>query len=241
MKRSCTALLLATGAMPAAALAGPQYSAEEIIEHFSRPSEQAEARPAPRVRGVVIGEPGAAQARGVFIGATGFGNEAGAAAAAAQGSGASAASTGQDTTAAAEPVLSIPMTGANAGPAVAAAGQPPAVPAAAGAYDLLITFELDSARLSQQARENLDAFVAALRSRALLPYRFSVEGHTDATGTDEYNQGLSERRAASVADYLVSQGVDRSRIVARGYGESRPRTVDPLDPDNRRVETRRLD
>ena len=114
------------------------------------------------------------------------------------------------------------------------------MPADPGSYDLLITFELDSAALTPQARENLDAFVGALRSRALLPYRFLVEGHTDATGPDDYNQKLSERRAASVVDYLVAKGVDGSRVVARGYGESRPRLSDPEHPENRRVETRRI-
>jgi outer membrane protein OmpA-like peptidoglycan-associated protein len=49
-----------------------------------------------------------------------------------------------------------------------------------------------------------------------------VAGHTDATGTDEYNQGLSERRARSVVDYLVGKGIDRSRLDAVGRGESQP-------------------
>jgi len=49
-----------------------------------------------------------------------------------------------------------------------------------------------------------------------------VEGHTDATGSDEYNQQLSERRAASVRDFLAQQGVGMNRMVAVGYGASRP-------------------
>jgi outer membrane protein OmpA-like peptidoglycan-associated protein len=49
-----------------------------------------------------------------------------------------------------------------------------------------------------------------------------IEGHTDATGSDEYNQRLSERRASAVRDFLAAQGVDMNRMVAVGYGEYRP-------------------
>ena len=52
--------------------------------------------------------------------------------------------------------------------------------------------------------------------------RVNVDGHTDWTGTDAYNQGLSERRANSVRDYLASRGVDASRLIASGHGESQP-------------------
>lgn len=50
----------------------------------------------------------------------------------------------------------------------------------------------------------------------------SVYGHADASGSDEYNQGLSERRALSVSNYLASQGVSGDRLRAVGFGESRP-------------------
>jgi len=66
-----------------------------------------------------------------------------------------------------------------------------------------------------------------------------VAGHTDSTGTDEYNQRLSERRAASVARFLESQGVMNQRIITVGMGESRP-VADNSTPEgrqaNRRVE-----
>jgi outer membrane protein OmpA-like peptidoglycan-associated protein len=257
MKRSRTALVL-LAALPAAllssaTLAGPQYTAEEIIEHFSRTPADPAAKPA---------------TRGVFIGAAGFGSEAGAAAAATQGAtGADAAvaaqqdATGAQTAGAdagsrmspGDQPLAIPMTGAKAGLATqggsgvgqvaAATSEPPAASVPdAGSYDLLITFDLDSATLTRQARENLDAFVAALQSRALAPYRFAVDGHTDATGPTDYNQKLSERRAASVVDYLVAHGVEGDRLVAHGYGETRPRLGDnPNDAENRRVETRRIE
>lgn len=66
-----------------------------------------------------------------------------------------------------------------------------------------------------------------------------VEGHTDSTGPDAYNQKLSERRAAAVKDYLVKQGVDASRVFVEGKGESQP-VADNQSRDgralNRRVE-----
>ncbi len=66
-----------------------------------------------------------------------------------------------------------------------------------------------------------------------------VEGHADSSGEDSYNQNLSEQRAGAVRDYLTQEGVSRSRIEARGYGESRPRASNNT-PDgrqqNRRVE-----
>lgn len=118
-------------------------------------------------------------------------------------------------------------------------GDQSAAPASAG-LDLLINFDLDSARLTHEARQNLDAFVEALRHPALAGQRFAVEGHTDATGPDNYNLSLSRRRAATVVDYLVAHGIDTRRLAAQGYGETRPRTSDPKAPANRRVETRRL-
>ena len=65
-----------------------------------------------------------------------------------------------------------------------------------------------------------------------------VEGHTDALGTETYNQGLSERRAAAVADHLTDLGVPAERLSALGFGQANPRTDDPYDPTNRRVELR---
>ncbi len=247
MKHSWTAsafaAFLAVGAAAPTAQAGPQYSAEEIIEHFMRSSDDAGSA-----------DGAAPRTRGVFVGAAGFGTEAGVAAAAASAAapganGASDASVTPEAAGAAgtqggvtEAPLALPMTGAGAGQATAAdAGRPSAsIVPEPGGYDLLITFDLDSATLSPQARENLDAFVAALRSRALQDYRFLVEGHTDATGPADYNQRLSERRAASVVDYLVGNGIASTRVVSRGYGETRPRLADPEDPQNRRVETRRI-
>jgi outer membrane protein OmpA-like peptidoglycan-associated protein len=53
-------------------------------------------------------------------------------------------------------------------------------------------------------------------------YKVDVDGHTDNTGSDDLNQKLSESRANSVKQYLVDNGIDESRIVATGYGETKP-------------------
>lgn len=66
-----------------------------------------------------------------------------------------------------------------------------------------------------------------------------IEGHTDNTGADEYNMGLSQRRAQAVTSYLVSQGIDAGRFTTKWYGEAQPR-FDNSTPEgrskNRRVE-----
>jgi outer membrane protein OmpA-like peptidoglycan-associated protein len=68
----------------------------------------------------------------------------------------------------------------------------------------------------------------------------TVEGHTDAIGSDAYNQGLSERRANAVRDVLVEQhGIDVNRVSAVGYGESRP--VADNDSESGRAINRRVE
>ncbi len=109
------------------------------------------------------------------------------------------------------------------------------------AFDLEVTFELGSDRLTARARKNLDQFAEALRDPALAARRFHVDGHTDARGRDETNLRLSQRRAEAVRNYLVSAGIDAARLDAQGYGRARPKARDPLDPANRRVETRAED
>lgn len=135
--------------------------------------------------------------------------------------------------------LVIPFTGVKGGHREAPVTGRGAA-AETGGYDLLITFELDSATLTGQARQNLDAFAAALAAPSLARTRFMVEGHTDATGSAAHNLELSEARAAAVVAYLVAHGVAPGRLVAHGLGESRPRTADPAQAQNRRVEARRL-
>ena len=105
-------------------------------------------------------------------------------------------------------------------------------------FDLLVTFDFNSDQLTKAAKDNLDQFAKALRDPRLKSEKFEIDGHTDATGAEDYNQGLSERRANAVVAYLASQGVDASTLTAKGFGKSKPRVADPYSPENRRVETR---
>lgn len=120
------------------------------------------------------------------------------------------------------------------GTAQECAGSAPPEPAKG--FDMLITFELGSDRLSPQARENLRVFADALKDPKLSEMKLNIDGHTDARGSDALNLDLSQRRAASVVSFLEGLGVDRSRLVAQGHGESQPRDADPFAAINRRVE-----
>ena len=83
-----------------------------------------------------------------------------------------------------------------------------------------ILFDFDSSALRSESRDTLRELAGVL---ARYPDQsISVAGHTDSVGSDGYNQTLSEQRAAAVKDFLVAQGVPRSRVAAYGYGETRP-------------------
>ena len=87
---------------------------------------------------------------------------------------------------------------------------------------LRIEFDFDSAELSTHARVDLESVAAALNGREMADVRLTIEGHTDAHGSADYNRALSQRRADAVTSYLVQQGVAGSRLRSRGFGESRP-------------------
>ena len=103
-------------------------------------------------------------------------------------------------------------------------------------FDSGLLFDVDSDAIKGDARTNLDALAASL---AKYPKSdLMIVGHTDATGTDSYNMGLSKRRAASARDYLRSHGVARG-IRALGRGEVEPIADNETDEgrqQNRRVE-----
>ncbi|PHI18986.1 cell envelope biogenesis protein OmpA [Lewinellaceae bacterium SD302] len=83
-----------------------------------------------------------------------------------------------------------------------------------------INYELGSARLTAESRTIIDnRLLALMRDRPNV--RIELNSHTDSRGTAASNQSLSERRAQSVVNYLVGKGINRSRLVARGFGESR--------------------
>ncbi len=102
-----------------------------------------------------------------------------------------------------------------------------------------ITFAYNQSNVMPQFRGTLDQIAQSLQ--AYPSSAIDVLGHTDSTGSDAYNQDLSERRARSVADVLAADGVSRVRIATRGYGESAPIADNSTEAGraaNRRVEIR---
>lgn len=97
---------------------------------------------------------------------------------------------------------------------------------------LRVNFDFDSSRIKEQMVPILDEAASIIKDQAEGTMR--LEGHTCNIGTDEYNMGLSLRRANSVRDYLIKQGVDAKRLSVKGYGESMPKY------DNTTREGRRL-
>ncbi|MBR6292892.1 MAG: PD40 domain-containing protein [Bacteroidales bacterium] len=93
-----------------------------------------------------------------------------------------------------------------------------------------IFFHTASAELYESSLAELDRLAEALQRHPKL--RLEVGGHTDAVGSDQDNQLLSERRAKAVYDYLILRGVDAERLTYRGYGESRP-VADNDTPEGR--------
>ncbi|GAB3731808.1 OmpA family protein [Luteimonas pelagia] len=101
-----------------------------------------------------------------------------------------------------------------------------------------VNFDFDRDELRPDAIAILNEAVQILQRYPDL--RVEVAGHTDKCGTDAYNQGLSERRAVAVYDYLTSNGIDASRMVGpNGYGESRPLEMTPDTHPECRSETNR--
>ncbi|MDZ4142569.1 MAG: OmpA family protein [Methylotenera sp.] len=105
-----------------------------------------------------------------------------------------------------------------------------------------VLFATGKAKLNPRANSSLDKLVTFLQAN---PDRsISIEGHTDSTGADQYNQVLSERRAIAVKNALVEKGIDLNRVSARGFGETVPVASNdtPLGKQqNRRVEIVILD
>lgn len=100
-----------------------------------------------------------------------------------------------------------------------------------------VLFEVDRAELKPGAARNLDKLVRALRENP--EPTVLIEGHTDSTGSREYNMDLSRRRAQSVYDYLVGHGVDASRLGVSGLGPDYPVATNDTAAgrqQNRRVE-----
>ena len=105
-----------------------------------------------------------------------------------------------------------------------------------------IFFDFNKATLKKESFAELDRVIPLFTQFPNL--KIEIAGHTDSVGSDEYNQNLSEARAASVREYLLGKGVDADRITAKGYGESQPIASNDTDEgraQNRRVEFRILE
>ena len=104
-------------------------------------------------------------------------------------------------------------------------------------FDSGILFDIDKATLKPDAQANLDKLAVILNKYA--DTNILVDGHTDATGSDEYNLKLSQSRSQSVANYLAGLQVGAMRMTVMGYGESRPVATNDTPEGrtlNRRVE-----
>jgi outer membrane protein OmpA-like peptidoglycan-associated protein len=114
----------------------------------------------------------------------------------------------------------------------AALPRPPRPEAAAVAFR--INFASASDVIPSGYLPHLDSIVDLLRQEPSL--KLTIEGHTDAYGSAEYNLELSRHRAVAVMRYLVGHGIDASRLVAVGKGKTSPMTANPFDSRNRRVQ-----
>ena len=100
-----------------------------------------------------------------------------------------------------------------------------------------IQFEYDSDVLTLESTGQLTELGKALANERLAGESFIIEGHADAHGDDQYNKDLSLRRAMTVKHYLSAQmGIADERLEAIGMGEDKPKTDDPYDAENRRVD-----
>jgi OOP family OmpA-OmpF porin len=102
-----------------------------------------------------------------------------------------------------------------------------------------VQFETGKSELHPNSYPTLDAVLAVLEQN--LELKVEVEGHTDNTGSADFNQGLSERRAQTVLDYFAGKGIDATRLSAHGYGSTKPAATNETEAgrtENRRVELR---
>ena len=100
-----------------------------------------------------------------------------------------------------------------------------------------LVFDVDSYSLREETKTNLTELSETLKKYD--DTNILIEGHTDNTGEDNYNQKLSENRADAVEDFIVTQGIDNSRVTTKGYGENQPLDSNETEAGkqkNRRVE-----
>jgi outer membrane protein OmpA-like peptidoglycan-associated protein len=104
--------------------------------------------------------------------------------------------------------------------------------------DLEIHFDYNSADISRNSMPAVQELGKALSNPSMRGSTFVVAGHTDAIGSEGYNQDLSERRADTIKRFLTEKyGINGADLVTVGYGESKPKDPNaPMDPANRRVQ-----
>ncbi|WP_375787602.1 OmpA family protein [Bradyrhizobium sp. Pha-3] len=109
--------------------------------------------------------------------------------------------------------------------------------------DLEIHFDYNSAEIAKGSTQAVQELGKALSDASMKGSTFVVAGHTDAIGSEAYNQDLSERRADTIKNYLVEHyGLNGSDLVTVGYGKTRPKDPNaPMDPTNRRVQVVNMD
>jgi len=109
--------------------------------------------------------------------------------------------------------------------------------------DLDIQFDYNSDKITTTSMPSVQALGKALSDANLKGSTFVVAGHTDAIGSDAYNQDLSERRADTIKRYLADKsGLNGSDLVTVGYGKTKPKDPNaPMDPINRRVQVVNMD
>ena len=97
------------------------------------------------------------------------------------------------------------------------------------AFSSDVLFDFNKSNLKAGGSQALDGMQSEVAQSGLSNPNYNVAGYTDRIGSDAYNQGLSERRAQSVVDYLISKGIPADKISARGMGESNPVTGNTCD------------
>jgi OOP family OmpA-OmpF porin len=217
-----TGLMMSSSAVFAAA-PQPQYSVQDIAKTFGQaPASDSKGDQAPAASAPPAGF---CESKGKVTGPGGLCYPANASTAGFNLGRKSTASTSGAT---------APRATAKAGPQHGGAMQ---TARAGGQKDLLITFKVGSADLTDQGRVNAGVFAKALKVvPQLADARFKLSGYTDASGDRDKNVALSQRRAEAVKAFLISSGVDGARLTAQGYG---PQNLLPgvpaSSPQNRRV------
>ncbi|MEQ9463994.1 MAG: peptidoglycan-associated lipoprotein Pal [Haliea sp.] len=141
-----------------------------------------------------------------------------------------------DAAAAAAAAEAAARSAAERAAAADAAGSQQRLQDAVAAVGNVFYFDYDSSNLTPQAQAALDAHIALLRTNER---SVRLEGHTDERGTREYNMALGERRANTVRDYMVVNGISSYRIETVSYGEEQPIAYGSGEANwsqNRRVE-----